>query len=131
MTHLLQQSAYNGEATCALTTDYPVAAKTGTATIEQPAAHGLDLAAGTVASLVGWAPANNPRFVMLVTLTHPQPGPRGRDIYGAVVAAPTWHDIAVNLYRLFGITPQPGSTPHDLAFLQGPHYWMCDFMPRP
>ena len=54
---------------------------------------------------------------MLVTVTHPQPGPLGRDIYGAVVAAPAWHDIAVNLYRLFGITPQPGSTPHDLARL--------------
>jgi cell division protein FtsI/penicillin-binding protein 2 len=131
MTHLLQKSAYNGEAMCALTANYPVAAKTGTATIEQPAAHGLNLAAGTVASLVGWAPANNPRFVMLVTLTHPQPGPGGRYIYGAVVAAPVWHDIAVNLYRLFGITPQPGSTPPDLADLQRSRSWMCDFMPRP
>jgi cell division protein FtsI/penicillin-binding protein 2 len=131
MTHLLRQSAYNGEAMCALTANYPVAAKTGTATIEQPAAHGLNLAAGTVASLVGWAPANTPRFVMLVTLTHPQPGPGGRDIYGAVVAAPAWHDIAVNLYRLFGITPQPGSTPPDLAELQRSRAWICDFMPRP
>jgi cell division protein FtsI/penicillin-binding protein 2 len=131
MTHLLQKSAYNGEAMCALTANYPVAAKTGTATIEQPAAHGLNLAAGTVASLVGWAPANNPRFVMLVTLTHPQPGPGGRNIYGAVVAAPAWHDIAVNLYRLFSITPQPGSTPPDLAELQRSRLWMCDFMPQP
>jgi cell division protein FtsI (penicillin-binding protein 3) len=127
MTRLLETSAYNGEAMCALTANYPVAAKTGTATIEEPAAHGLDLRGGTTAALVGWAPANNPRFVMLITVTHPQPGPLGRDIYGSVVAAPAWHDIAVNLYRLFGIAPQPGSTPKDLAYLQGPNYWMCDF----
>jgi len=49
----LQQSAYDGEAMCALTSGVPVTAKTGTATIENPAAHGLDLRGGTVASLVG------------------------------------------------------------------------------
>jgi cell division protein FtsI (penicillin-binding protein 3) len=131
MTRLLQASAYDGEAMCALTSNYPVAAKTGTATIEGPAAHGLDLRGGTVASLVGFAPANNPRFVMLIKLTHPLPGAGGRHIWGSVVAAPAWHDIALSLYRMLGILPQRGSTPADLTYKQSPNYWDCEFTPQP
>lgn len=130
MTRIVQGSAYEGEATCALTTDYPVAAKTGTATIEGPGAHGPQLNSGTVASLIGWAPANNPRFIMLIVIRHPQPGPGGQNIWGSVVAAPAWHDIALKLYRLLNIPPQPGSTPPDLATQQGPTGWNCAFMPQ-
>ncbi len=132
MTALLQHSAENGEATCALTKDYPAAAKTGTATIEGPAAHGLDYTGGTVASLVGYAPVNDPKFVMLVTLNHPKPGYNNNDIWGSVVAAPAWHDIAMALYRLMGIVPQPGSTPAQLDQWQGsgPGGWACAFDPQ-
>lgn len=130
MTDILQKSAVDGEATCALTKNYPVAAKTGTATIENPAAHGLNFNAGTVASLIGYAPVNDPKFVMLVTLTHPQPGPNNNDIWGSVVAAPAWHDIALALYSLMNIPPQPGSTPPNLAAMQGPTGWACGFMPQ-
>ncbi len=131
MTRLLQASAVDGEATCALTAGYAVAAKTGTATIEGPSAYGMNFAGGTVASLIGYGPLPNPRFVMLVTIRRPQPGPLGNDIWGSVVAAPAWHDIAEDLYRLLGLTPQPGSTPADLAALQGsgPRGWDCAFQP--
>ncbi len=130
MTDLLVKSAVDGEATCALTAGVPVAAKTGTATIDQPGAHGQSYTGGTVASLIGYAPANNPRFVMLIVIRHPQPGPTGNDIWGSVVAAPAWHDVALSLYRLMNIVPQPGSTPANLGQLQGPTDWNCSFMPQ-
>jgi cell division protein FtsI/penicillin-binding protein 2 len=130
MTGLLVKSAVDGEATCALTAGVPVAAKTGTATIDQPGAHGQSFTSGTVASLIGYAPANNPRFVMLIVIRHPQPGPIGNDIWGSVVAAPAWHDVALSLYRLMNIVPQPGSTPDTLGKLQGPTDWDCAFMPQ-
>ena len=116
------------ETTCALTKNYPVIAKTGTATIEGPSAHGMDLTGGTTASLLGYAPADDPKFVMLVTLRDPAPGPSGQDIYGAVAAAPAWHDIAESLYRIMGIMPQIGSTPPKIDFWQGPMDWNCGFM---
>lgn len=134
MTSVLQDASNDGgaEATCAMTKDYPVAAKTGTATIEGPAAFGLNLSQGTVASLIGWAPTNDPKFVMLITVKHPQPGPKNNDIWGSVVAAPAWHDIAENLYRLMGISPQPGSTPPKLPQWQGSGQggWACGYLSR-
>ncbi len=127
MTGILKESAYDGEAMCALTNGYPVAAKTGTATIEGPAAHGMNLTGGTVASLIGYAPANNPRFVMLVTLTRPHLPNDGNHIWGSTTAAPVWHDIAVQLYRLLGILPVPGATQPDLVQKQGPTDYGCEF----
>lgn len=128
---LLEASnSVQAETVCAETNNYPTVVKTGTATIEGPSAHGLDLTHGTTASLIGYAPANDPKFVMLVTLRHPQPGPDGQGIYGAVAAAPAWHDIALSLYRIMGITPQIGSTPDQLGLWQGPQGWNCGFVPQ-
>lgn len=128
MTQMLRRSAEDGEATCALTNNYPVAAKTGTATIEGPSAHGLDLTGGTVASLIGFAPVDDPRFVMLVTIRRPRPGPNNNHIWGSVVAAPAWHDIALSLYRIMGIAPRIGSTSPRIPLWQGPTDWSCAFM---
>lgn len=130
MTGLLQRSAVDGEATCALTADEPVAAKTGTTTIDPVGQYGQNTSDGTIASLIGYAPANNPRFVMLVTLNHPDPGKDGQDIYGSVAAAPAWHDIALGLYKILNIAPQTNVAPgaDKLAALQGRNDWNCGFM---
>ncbi len=131
LTGILQRSAVDGEATCALTPEEPVAAKTGTATIDNPSAHGWSLTDGTVASLIGYAPADNPRFVMLVTLYHPQPGPNGNHIWGSETAAPVWHDLAQALYRALNIPKEtdPNVTPAKLANDQGPNgpFGQCEF----
>jgi len=131
LTGILQRAAVDGEATCALTPDEPVAAKTGTATIDGPSAHGEDFSNGTVASLIGYAPADNPRFVMLVTLYHPQPGPNGNHQWGSETAAPVWHDIAQALYRALNIPKEtdPNVTPAKLANDQGPNgpFGQCEF----
>lgn len=130
MTTMLQGSAFNGEAMCALTKDYPVAAKTGTSTIENPSAYGVNLRGQTIASLIGYAPVNNPRFVMLVTLTHPHLPNDNNHIWGSTTAAPTWHDIATKLYQLLKIPATPGSTQPTLPLMQGPKWYGCEFMPQ-
>jgi len=125
----------NSEATCALTKDFPVAAKTGTTEPETSATGVVDLShGGTVASLVGYAPINDPKFVMIVTVDHPQRLSTDTDgnnhIYGAITAAPVWHDIAERLYPLLGVTPQPNypDPPHmDIQQMQGPQGWGCEF----
>ncbi len=131
LTGILQRSAVDGEATCALTPEEPVAAKTGTAQIDNPSAHGYSTAGGTVASLIGFAPADNPRFVMLVTLYHPQPGPNGNHVWGSETAAPVWHDLAQALYRALNIPKEtdPNVTPAKLANDQGPNgpFGQCEF----
>jgi cell division protein FtsI/penicillin-binding protein 2 len=47
----------------------------------------------TVASFVGFAPANDPKFVMLVKLREPQTSP-----WGSETAAPLWFSIARDLF---------------------------------
>jgi cell division protein FtsI (penicillin-binding protein 3) len=126
------------EATCALTQGFPVAAKTGTTTVDVVRSGAQDTSKGTVASLLGYAPIDDPKFVMLVTVDHPrqQPGdsPAGSHIYGAITAAPVWHDIAESLYRYLDIAPRPEPLRNDpilgsdnIPQFQGPQGWGCEF----
>lgn len=77
--------------------DFRIAGKTGTAQI--PLAGHYD-EEKTIVSFVGFAPAENPKFVMLVTLTEPTSSP-----WGANTAAPLWFEIAKKLFLYFGISP--------------------------
>ena len=76
---------------------YKIAGKTGTAQI---AVAGHYDASKTVASFVGFAPADNPKFVMLVRYQEP-----GSSIYGADTAAPTFFDISREMFLYYGIPP--------------------------
>ena len=127
------------EATCALTQGFPVAAKTGTTTVDVVRSGAQDTSKGTVASLLGYAPIDDPKFVMLVTVDHPrqQPGDTagGSHIYGAITAAPVWHDIAESLYRYLDIAPRPEPLVkmdpalgnENIPLFQGPQGWGCEF----
>ncbi len=77
--------------------DYKIAGKTGTAQI--PVAGHYD-PNKTVASFVGFAPADNPKFVMLVKFDEPT-----SSIFGADTAAPTFFNIAKQLFVHYSITP--------------------------
>ncbi len=88
----------NGEAKWAKPVGYRIAGKTGTAQI--PVAGHYD-EEKTIASFVGFAPADNPRFVMLVTLREPQSSP-----WGSETAAPLFFAIARDLFAYWGIAPQ-------------------------
>jgi len=77
--------------------NFKIAGKTGTAQI--PVAGHYD-PTKTIASFVGFAPADNPKFVMLVKFDEPT-----SSIYGADTAAPTFFDISKDLFNYYGITP--------------------------
>lgn len=77
---------------------YTVAGKTGTAQI--PVEGGYDPRA-TIASFVGFAPADAPRFVILVKVDRPA----GSEGWGMYVAAPIFRRIAERLFVYLGIPP--------------------------
>ncbi|OGE64196.1 hypothetical protein A3I48_03310 [Candidatus Daviesbacteria bacterium RIFCSPLOWO2_02_FULL_36_7] len=76
---------------------FRVAGKTGTAQI--PVAGHYD-PTKTIASFVGFAPADNPKFVMLVRFDEPS-----ASIFGAETAAPTFFEIAKQLLLYYNIVP--------------------------
>ncbi|MFI5272138.1 MAG: peptidoglycan D,D-transpeptidase FtsI family protein [Ktedonobacterales bacterium] len=93
VTDMLVQSAYS-ETQMYLLKGYAVAAKTGTSTPDQSDAR------VTYASVIGYAPAANPRFVLLVKLDHPR-----QTIYGSTAAAPLWRSLAQQLFNYYRIPP--------------------------
>ena len=97
LTEMLVSAVDNGEARAFKPSGFRIAGKTGTAQI--PIAGHYD-PHKTIASFVGFAPADEPKFVMLVRLTEPTASP-----WGSETAAPLWFDIAQDLFAYFGITP--------------------------
>ena len=76
---------------------YRVAGKTGTAEI--PRGKGYDKTA-TIASFGGYAPADAPRFVVLVKIDEPKDSP-----WGESVAAPAFRSIAQQLLVYYRVPP--------------------------
>ena len=97
ITALMIQAVEQGEAKWAAPKGYVLACKTGTAQI---AVEGHYDATKTTASFVGFAPARNPKFVMLVKLSEPQTSP-----WAAETAAPLWFGIAKKLLLHYNIPP--------------------------
>ncbi|MEK7559129.1 MAG: penicillin-binding protein 2 [Patescibacteria group bacterium] len=97
MTEMLVNAVNKGEASYARVKGYRIAGKTGTASI--PIAGHYD-PNKTVASFIGYAPADNPKFAMLVIFNKPT-----TSIYGAETAAPVFFDIARQLLLYYGISP--------------------------
>ncbi|MDZ4278086.1 MAG: penicillin-binding protein 2, partial [Dehalococcoidia bacterium] len=74
---------------------YHVGGKTGTSNIEgdpEP-----------ITSFVGFTPAEDPQFVMLVKIDHPQDSP-----WGEAVAAPIFSDLAPQILAYLGVPLQAG-----------------------
>ena len=84
-------------ATKAQVPSYRIAGKTGTAQI--PTAYGYD-PNDTIASFVGFAPADDPQFIVLIKLDRPQASP-----WGSQTAAPTFKAIAERLFAYLQIPP--------------------------
>lgn len=97
ITGMMAEAAKNGEAKWTFLKGYRVAGKTGTAQI--PIAGHYD-AEKTIASFIGFAPYDNPEFVMLVTLQETTTSP-----WASETAAPLWYAIAKDLFLYFGIQP--------------------------
>jgi cell division protein FtsI/penicillin-binding protein 2 len=84
-------------ATKAQVPGYRIAGKTGTAQI--PTAYGYE-PDDTIASFVGFAPADDPQFIVLIKLERPQASP-----WGSQTAAPTFRAIAERLFAYLQIPP--------------------------
>lgn len=97
MTEIMVNAVNKGEASWARLKGYRIAGKTGTASI--PIAGHYD-PNQTIASFVGFAPAEDPKFVMLVILDRPT-----TSIYGAETAAPIFFDIARSILTYYRVTP--------------------------
>ncbi len=98
MTAMLVNAAKNGEAKWTSLRGFSVAGKTGTAQI--PIAGHYD-PKSTNASFIGFSPAQNPKFIMLVTLNKPESSQ-----WASETAAPLWYSIAKDLFLYFGIQPE-------------------------
>lgn len=98
ITEMMVAAVDNGEAKWAKPKGYRIAGKTGTAQIPVAGHYDEDK---TIASFVGFAPADNPRFVMLVTLREPTSSP-----WGSETAAPLFFTISRDLFTYWGIPPQ-------------------------
>ncbi len=100
---MMIQAVEKGESKFVKPKGYTVAGKTGTAQI---AYEGSYDASKTIASFIGFAPADKPKFVMLVRYVKPE-----TSIYGAETAAPTFMEIAKELFTYYNIPPD---NPEDL-----------------
>lgn len=76
---------------------YAIAGKTGTAQI--PVAGGYH-PVDTIGCFVGYAPADDPQFIILVKMDRPRESP-----WGSVVAVPVFRRIAEKLFVYLGIPP--------------------------
>lgn len=98
MTAMMVEAAKNGEAKWTHLRGFKVAGKTGTAQI--PIAGHYD-EEKTNATFIGFAPADKPKFIMLVTLREPKSSP-----WASETAAPLWYSIAKDLFPYFGVQPE-------------------------
>lgn len=97
LTEMMVSAVENGEAKWVKPEGFRIAGKTGTAQI--PVAGHYDTEK-TIASFIGFAPADDPKFIMLVTLREPTSSP-----WGSETAAPLFFDIAKELFTYYGIFP--------------------------
>lgn len=95
MTEMMKRSATHGDAKWAVPQELEIAGKTGTA---QMAIAGHYDAEKTMASFVGFAPASNPRFAMIIKLREPQ-----TSIWASETAAPLWFKIAKQMFQYWNI----------------------------
>ena len=98
VTDMMVASAKEGEAKWTSVQGYNIAGKTGTA---QVAYEGKYEEEKTNASFIGFAPAKNPKFTMLVTLKEPSTSQ-----WASETAAPLWFSIAQDLLNHFNVVPE-------------------------
>lgn len=94
VTKMMIESANYGEAQWIASKEYLVAGKTGTSQVINKNGGYDD--EKTIASFIGFAPADNPQFIMLTKLNDPTTSP-----WAAETAAPLWYKIADKLILMF------------------------------
>lgn len=97
VTEMMVAAVEKGEAKWTKLKNYKIAGKTGTAQI--PLAGHYD-PNSTIASFIGFFPADDPKVSMLVLINKPK-----KSIYGAETAAPIFFNIAKELVNYYAIPP--------------------------
>lgn len=98
VTKMLITAAQHGEAQWTASERYVIAGKTGTSQVVTEKGYDKEK---TIASFVGYAPPENPKFIMITKLVEPTRSP-----WASETAAPLWHKVARKLYLLLGVSPQ-------------------------
>lgn len=101
--HLLAENVYQGTQLAGKVPGYRVAGKTGTAQKSSVGGRGY-IAGHTIASFVGFLPAENPQLLCLVVIDGPQTDGR----WGNTIAGPVFNAICVEAARYLGIPPMQG-----------------------
>lgn len=97
MTEILVNAVDKGEAKWAKPPGFRIAGKTGTAQIALAGHYDQE---NTITSFIGFAPADDPKFVMLIILNRPK-----TSIYGSETAAPIFFNIARKILTYYNIPP--------------------------
>jgi membrane peptidoglycan carboxypeptidase len=97
MATMLEGVVSGGTGVCAAMPGYPVAGKTGTAKKLLPSGKYSDSA--HMASFIGFAPADHPRFAAMVVLDDPA------GVYASVTAAPVWSEIMQSALTRYSVPP--------------------------
>ena len=95
---MLISTVDNGIANGATVPHFSVAGKTGTAQI--PSDDGRYIDDAYISSFAGFAPANDPRFVVVIVLERPQ-----SKLLGTVTAMSTFRNIAQDALRSMRVQP--------------------------
>src|SRR5690606_11169710 len=86
MNRLMQGVVSNGTGACAAIPGYSVAGKTGTS---KKLLEAGEYSEATMASFIGFAPAEAPRYAAMVVIDHPVQ----RFEFGGAAAAPVWSEL--------------------------------------
>lgn len=101
VTAMLTKGMNEGFAKYAKVEGYRMAGKTGTSQIAGPGGKYEKAGSGSsITSFAGYAPVDNPKFVMLVKFDRPRTVE-----YGSQSAAPVFKEIAALLFEYYGIPP--------------------------
>lgn len=111
---IMEQVILNGGGKNAKIEGYSIAGKTGTA--QKLSVDGTGYDGGYIASFVGFAPSQNPDFIVLVMLDNPQ----GASYYGGQIAAPVFKEIMEQLLALAEVPTENNA--FNVAFDKLPSY---------
>jgi len=100
LTGMLISVVENGHSKLAAVPGYYVAGKTGTAQVAKKDGKGYEKDA-VIATFIGYAPANDPKFVMLVKFDRPR-----KVAWAETCAAPVFSDMAKYMLQYFNIKPE-------------------------
>jgi cell division protein FtsI/penicillin-binding protein 2 len=101
MKKMLISSTENGVAKKGQVKGHYIAGKTGTSQIANtkgPGYEPLDIPGNTITSFIGFAPVDDPQFLLLVKFDRARIGEGGRSVYGSSTAAPTFSQIMKTVF---------------------------------